>query len=248
MKNIKFWLAISFLFPLGGIIRGEDTPGWTSPASEETHPTSSYTFYEPDKEPPFKQKNVKPLRLAPSPRMKGVALVDYAMQVTIDTDKRVMDGGSASDSGGWASKSESGFTKYIPRIKITAKNSAVPVSSLLVIEYFGSQVLSKSKSRKECVEHIPLPQIAKGDSVTVDANGVEFYTYEQKASGSYGYSAKHGEGLELYGVIVSLFIDSELIIQLCSSSTLNKECTDTIPPPLQYEDPHWRYYRKPSSN
>lgn len=176
--------------------------------------------------------------------MKGVALIDYAMQVTIDTDKRLLDGGTSSDSGGWASKSESGFTKYIPRIKITAKNNSVPESSLLVIEYFSSQVLNKSKSCKECVEHISLPHIVKGESVTVDANGVEFYKYERQSSGSYGYSSKHGTGLELYGVIVSLFIDSELMIQMCSSSTLNKECADTIPPPQQYKDPGGKYYRK----
>lgn len=191
----------------------------------------------------MKQKNAKPLRLIQSPRMKGVALIDYTMQVTIDTDKR-MEGGlsSSSDSVGWSSKSESGLTKYIPRIKITAKNNSISKSSLLVIEYFSSQVLNKSNTRKECVEHIPLPDISKGESVTVDANGVEFYKYERKSSGSYGYSSKHGTGLELYGVIVSLFIDGKLIIQMCSSSALNKECTGTIPPPLQYKDSGVRYY------
>lgn len=239
MKKIKFCLAIFFLFPLTGIIHGQDEP-------EQTRQTSSsYTFYSPDKEPPLKQKNAKPLRLMQSPRMKGVALVDYAIpQITIDTEKRILDGGSSSDSGGWSSKSESGFTKHIPRIKITAKNKPIPESSLLVIEYFSCQVLNKSKSRKECVEHISLPDIDAQKSVTVDANGVEFYKYERKSSGSWGYSSQHGEGLELYGLIVSLFIDSNLIVQACSSSTLNKDCTDTIPSPLRYEDPRMKYYQQ----
>ena len=231
MKNIKFCLVIWFLFPLTGIIHGQDKPEQTRQRS------SSYTFYSPDKEPPLKQKNAKPLRLLQSPRMKGVALVDYAIsQITIDTEKRILDGGASSGSGGWSSKSESGFTRHIPRIKITAKNKPIPESSLLVIEYFSSQVLNKSNIHKECVEHISLPYIGVQKSVTVDANGVEFYKSEHKSSGSWGYSSQHGEGLELYGLIVSLFIDSELIIQMCSSSTLNKECTDTIPSPKQYEN------------
>lgn len=232
MKNIKFCLAIWFLFPLTGMIHGQDAP------EQKRQTSSSYTFYSPDKEPPLKQKNAKPLRCIRSPRMKGVALVDYAIpQITIDTEKRILSGGSSSDGSGWASKSESGYTKHIPRIKITAKNKPIPESSLLVIEYFSSQVLNKSKISKECVEHISLPYIGVQKSVIVDADGVEFYKHEYKSSGSWGYSSQHGGGLELYGLIVSLFIDSNLIVQACSSTTLNKDCSDTIPSPQQYKEP-----------
>lgn len=72
----------------------------------------------------------------------------------------------------------------------------------------------------------------------MDANGIEFYKYEYKAGDAYGWSNKHAQGNELYGIIISLFIDNKLTIQMCSSSNLSKECTDTIPAPLQYTDPH----------
>lgn len=238
MNNIKFWLAIWFLFPFAGIIHGQNEPELTRQTP------SSYTFYSPGKEPPLKEKNAKPLRLIQSPRMKGVALVDYTIpQVTIDTVKR-LESGASSGSFGWSSKSESGTIKYIPRIKITTKNNPIPKSSLLVIEYFSNQILKKTQIHKECVEHISLPDIGKGESVTVDAQGVEFYKYERKSGDSYGFSSQRGEGIELYGVIVSIFIDDQLIIQICSSSTLNKDCTDTIPPPQQYKNPHMQYYRQ----
>lgn len=167
MKNIKFCLTICLLFALTGIFHGENASENTNQAS------SSYTFYTADKElPPLKNKNIKPLRLFASPRMIGPALVNYGMDVTIDADKRLMDSGSSSDNYGFSSKSEAGYIKHVPRIKISSKNIAIPESSLLVIEYFSNPVLSKNKSHKECVEHISLPNIAKGG---IGYRGREWY-------------------------------------------------------------------------
>lgn len=213
--------------------------------SERTQATSSlFTFYPTGKEPPpLKQKNAKPARLFQSPYMKSVALVDYAIQMTIDTDQDLHDNSSSKSSdGSWSSRSSSGSVKYIPRISVTAKNNPLPASCLLVIEYFSHETSSKSKNRKECVEHISLPDINKGKSVTVDADGVEFYKWEHKSNSSYGYNYKQGGGLELYGVIVSFFKDDKLLIQLCTPQSLTKECANTIPAPQAYEDSQSRHY------
>lgn len=236
MNTIVCGLTIMLLFPLAGMICG----GNVSETTRET--CASVKFYPTGKEPPpLKQKNAKPARLFQSPCMKSVALVDYAIQMTIDTDKDLRDN-SSGKGGSWSSSSSSGSVKYIPRISITAKNNPLTNSCLLVIEYFSQATSSKSKSRKECVEHISLPEIAKGESLTVDAQGVEFYKWEHKSSSAFGYNYKQAGGLELYGVIVSLFKDDKVLIQMCIPQSLNKECADTIPPPQAYEDSQSRRY------
>ena len=221
------------LFPLAGMICG----------GNESETSSSVVFYPTGKEPPpLKQKNAKPARLVKSPYMKGVTLVDYTIEMTIDTEGDIQDNSSGSSSdGSWSSSSSSGSVKYIPRISITAKNNSLQ-SCLLVIEYFSHETLNKSKSRKECVEHISLPNIDKKKSLTVDANGVKFYKWEHKSKSSYGYNYKQGGGLELYGVIVSFYKDDKLLIQMCIPQPLIKECTDTIPAPQAYEDSQSRRY------
>lgn len=236
MNTIVCWVTIMVLFPLAGMICSGDE---SEPIRETA---SSAEFYPPGKvPPPLKQKNAKPARLFQSSYMKSVALVDYALQMTIDTDNHI-NNNSSGKGGSWSSSSSSGSVKYIPRISITAKNNPLPKSCLLVIEYFSRDILGKSKSRKECVEHISIPDIAKGESATVDANGVEFYKWEHKSNSSYGYNYKQGGGLELYGVIVSFFADDKLLIQLCMPQSLTKECADTISAPQVYDDTQARHY------
>lgn len=130
----------------------------------------------------------------------------------------------------------------MPRISITAKNNALTNTCTLVVEYFSREASGKSRSRKECVEHIPLPGIDKGETMTVDAKGVEFYKWEHKSSSSYGSTYKQGGGLELYGVIVNLFQDDKVLIQLCMPQSLSKECADTMSAPQAYEDAQSRRY------
>jgi hypothetical protein len=166
-----------------------------------------------------------------------VALVDYAIQMTIDTDKDLSRNSQGKSSDGtWNSSSSSGSVKYIPRISITAKNNPLPKSCLLVIEYFTQDLASKTKNCRKCVEHISLPDIGKGELVTVDANGVEFHMWEYKSKSLSGGNYKHGGGLVLYGVIVSVFKDDKLLIQMCTPQPLSKEFADTIPAPQAYED------------
>ena len=234
MNTIACGLTIMLLFPLTGMIC----------CADESNASSSVAFYPTGKEPPpLKQKNAKPAQLFQSPCMNRVNLFDYAIQMTIDTDKDIRDNSSGKSSdGSFNSSSSSGSVKYIPRISITAKNHPLTNSCLLVIEYFSHETLSKSKSRKECVEHISLPDIGKGESVTVDANGVKFYKWEHKSNSSFGYNYKQGGGLELYGVIVSFYKDDKLLIQMCMPQSLSKECANTIPAPQAYEDSQSRHY------
>ena len=221
------------LFSMAGMMCG----------GNESDKPSSLAFYPTGKEPPpLKQKNAKPERLVKSPCMKGVALVDYAIQMTIDADEelRGRSSGSSGD-GNWSSTSSSGSVKHIPRISITAKNNPLQ-SCLLVIEYFSYETSNKSKCRKECVEHITLPDVEKGKSLTVDAEGVKFFKWEHKSKSSCGHNYKQGGGLELYGVILSFYKDNKLLIQLCVPQPLAKECSDTIPAPQAYEDSQSRCF------
>jgi len=211
MNTVVCGLTIMLLFPLTCMIC----------CGDESETSSSVAFYPTGKEPPpLKQKDAKPERLTQSKNMKGATLVDYTIQVTIDTyDGEI-----------------SGSSKYIPRIRITAKNNPLPKSCLLVIEYYSKLSSSQSKSRKECVEHISLPDIGKGESVTVDANGIKLRMmsdrFKRRSDGK--TVVVRGEQ-ELCGVIVSLFQDDKLLIQMCSQQLLAKECTDTIPAPQAYE-------------
>ena len=233
MNVITCCLTIMLAFPFAGIICGGNESGRPSLAE----------FYPEGKEPPpLKQKNAKPARLFKSPCMKGVTLMDYTIQMTIDADEdlRGKSSGSSGD-GGWSSTSSSGSVKYIPRIGIAAKNNPLK-SGLLVIEYFSCETSDKSKSRRECVEHIPLPNIEKGKSLTVDASGVKFFKWEHKSKSAHGYNYKQGGGLELYGVIFSFYKDDKLLIQMCTHQLLTKECADTIPAPQEYEDSQSRHF------
>lgn len=236
IHTVACGLTIMLLFPLAGMIYGGDAPD----RPRET-PTP-LTFYPKGKEPPpLKQKNAKPAQLFQSPCMKSVMLADYAIQMTIDTDKR-LDTNASGKGANWSSTSSSGSVKYIPRISIAAKNNPLPESCLLVIEYFSQEPSSKSKSRRECVEHIILPDVGKGQALIVDARGVEFYIWEHKSKNMRGHNFKQSGGLELYGVIVSLFKDDKLLIQMCMPQSLGKECTYTIPSPQAYEDSQSRRY------
>ena len=218
------------LFPLSGMICG----GYESETTQKT--SSSVAFYPTGKKPPpLTQKNATPARLCQSPYMKGVALVDYAIQVTIDTDNRLVTD-SSSKSAYQNSSHSSGSIKYIPRISISAKNNPLPKSCLLVIEYFTQDPASKTTNCRKCVEHISLPDIGKGELVTVDANGVEFYKWEHKTKSLSGGNYKHGGGLVLYGVIVSIFNDDKILIQMCTPQPLSKEFADTIPATQAYDD------------
>lgn len=197
---------------------------------EETDSAGPVRFYRSGTEPPpFANKAIKPERLTPSPHMPKVNLVQYSIEVILDTDTRIDQKTRGGESGWSNTRTDSGDTRYRPRIGLSAKNHALPKGGLLVIEYFSRVPSSKVQTQRECVEHITLPEIAKGELLTVDAEGIELYKYEHKSQYGLGYKYERSGGLELFGVICSLFQDGELVLQVCTSTRLVKECSKDIP-------------------
>lgn len=210
---------------------------------DESESSGAVRFYPTGTEPPpFKQKHVKPEKLNSSPHVSRMNLFHYSIQLAVDSETRVDQKSKGGDGVGWRTQAESGDTRYVPRISVCARNSELPKGCLLVIEYFSKTPTSKSMSQRECVEHIRLPGIAKGQTLTLDAEGVEFYKYEYKSGSDLSYKYENRGGLELYGLICSLFQDEKLLIQVCTPPPLAQECSESISEPMEQKRSQSRYY------
>ena len=86
----------------------------------------------------------------------------------------------------------------------------------------------------ERVEHIKTPQLVRGQSLTVDGQGITLYKYDYRSS--YGYRERSGR--EYYGLIISLFDpDGKLLMQQCTPSSLVKLCDASMAAEKEQEKP-----------
>lgn len=94
---------------------------------------------------------------------------------------------------------EDGVLYHTPRFKISARNKAIPPLSLLTVEYY-SRNAANTDVKLEAIQHIPIPGIARGKAIMVDAGDIGTYSSSLKYD---GYKRKTGK--EMYGIIVTLF-------------------------------------------
>ena len=181
--------------------------------------------------PPLNDRAAKPERLFPGPHMNSASLFESVLQLTLDTDERVFRTISGkSPNSVRRTTSSDGADRYLPRVTLTAKNAPLP-PTLLVIEYFSKDPAGKAAGRRECVEHVPLPALDQGGTLTVDAKGIAFFKHEFKANDVHGRQFERSGGLDFYGIIVSVFKDDKVWLQMGTPQALCKECTDTLPSP-----------------
>lgn len=188
-----------------------------------------YVFYDPGKEPALAAKALNTLRLTLSPCANRLTVMDYSLQAQIYLDSEVQK--TKHDGLHWSGKSERGFTHYIPRFTLAARNKPVEIGTVMVVEYFSQALADKDTIAREAVEHIPLVLTPKGQTLVFDGMGIKLYKAEFQGSNLAGHTSSSMQGKELLGVIVSLFLDGQLLYQQYSPAALSKFCSGSIPAP-----------------
>lgn len=124
------------------------------------------------------------------------------------------------------SESRSGTVVYRFRITITARNAEVPAGSRVIAEYFARSLTDGSK-RYHSSEQTLVPWIGRGESHTVEFNGISLYRSESQTIQSRG-SGRSFSGEEFHGIIVSL-LDPEgrIMLQRFYPQSLSKDVIAT---------------------
>ncbi len=188
-----------------------------------------YVFYEPGKEPALATREVNTLRLALSPRANRLTVMDYILQALIYQDSDLQK--TRHNALRWSGQSERGFTRYIPRFTLTARNKPVEIGTVMVVEYYTQELADKDAIAREAVEHIPLARTPPGQALVFDGMGVNLYKAEFQGSNLAGHTSSSQQGKELMGVIVSLFLNGELLYQQYAPAALAKFCSSTMAEP-----------------
>ena len=125
---------------------------------------------------------------------------------------------------------EDGVLYHTPRIKISARNKAIPPQSLLTVEYYSRSAVNDDL-KLEAVQQIPISGIARGKSVMVDAGDIGTYSSSLKYD---GYKRKTGK--EMYGIIVTLFDPGgTLLFQQTTQQQLARMASPKPKPPMIQE-------------
>ena len=181
-----------------------------------------YKFYPPGKEPAAKDLKEQRLEFSSSERKNAAYFYTLTAKVYLDKAKMT---GTRHNTFDYTVKEESGNLVSIPRVTLTSRNKDIPEGSTLVIQYYSRHIMRATDIREERVEHIATPAILRGQTLTVDGQGINLYKLDYRAS--YGYREKLGR--EYYGVILSLFDpDGKLLTQQCTPSSLTKSCSAGI--------------------
>lgn len=124
------------------------------------------------------------------------------------------------------SESRSGTVVYRFRVTITARNAEVPAGSRVIAEYFARSLTDGSK-RYHSSEQTLVPWIGRGESHTVEFNGISLYRSESQTVQSRG-SGRSFSGEEFHGIIVSL-LDPEgrIMLQRFYPQSLSKDVIAT---------------------
>lgn len=200
----------------------------TAPMAGASAPTqATFAIYKPGKEPPVPAKDSMSLRLSFPSAAARAADINYTLSATLITVRDRLQT-RKEVSALWNVKSEEGILSYVPRITLTARNRPIEEGATLVIEYF-SRLVGESDRQKECVEVIPLPPLPVGQSVVVDARGIDLYKYAYRANwGTSG--SKREAGRELYGIIVGVYdANGKPLIQQVSKSGLEDMVSSQAP-------------------
>ena len=107
--------------------------------------------------------------------------------------------------------------------ELRVRGGEVAEGSQLVVEYYSRPATRMSNLRREKVEGIPLPVMARSRALTVDGQGVQLKRTKERLS----------TAREFYGLIISLFDPKgALRFQQCTSTALAPYCKATLPDAL----------------
>ena len=181
-----------------------------------------YKFYPLGKEPAAKDLRDQRLEYATAERRNAAYFYTMSAKIYFDKAKLNREHRTVYDS---TIREESGTLASVSRITLASRNKDIPEGSKLVIQYYSRNMARGTDIREERVEHIKTPAIVRGQSLTVDGEGIALYKYDYRST--YGYHEKSGR--EYYGMIISLFDpDGKLLLQQCTPSSLVKNCEGTM--------------------
>jgi hypothetical protein len=184
----------------------------------------AYKFYPTGKEPAAKDLRDQRLEYPTAERRNSAYF--YMLSAKVYFDKAKMSGDKHNYTY-YSTKIEAGDLVTFPRVTLASRNKEIPEGGKLVIQYFSRHITKLTDVREERVEHITLPLIARGQSLTVDGQGISLSKSDRHDSD--GYRVRSGR--EYYGIVLTVAdADDKIIIQQCSPSSLIKSCSTTIPP------------------
>jgi hypothetical protein len=193
-----------------------DTPA--KPPEAKVFEVGDYKFYPTGKEPVAKDLKDQRLEFATAERRNAAFFYSLGAKVYFDKAKLHTSRRPGYDT---TIKEEAGDLFSVPRITLASRNKDIPEKSTLVIQYYSRHIARASDVREERVEHIATPALARGQSLTVDGEGITLYKYDYRS----GYGYRERSGREYYGLIISLFDpDGKMLIQQCTPSSLIKAC------------------------
>ncbi len=201
-----------------------DTTITTPPKPPETKvvEVGDYKFYPTGKEPAAKDLKDQRLEFATAERRNAAFFYSLGAKLYVDKAKLRTTKRPGYDV---TYKEESGDLFSVPRITLASRNKDIPEGSKLVIQYYSRHTARASDVREERVEHIATPALARGQSFTVDGEGITLYKYDYRS----GYGYRERSGREYYGLIISLFDpDGKMLIQQCTPSSLIKACGASV--------------------
>lgn len=198
----------------------KETPPKEEPAApERSQKLPAYHIYTPGTEPSIDQKAIRPVRLYYTSQESRAASMDYALRAQVyEVDGKIAD--RLRREGIEFQRIEWETIWYIPRVEVIARNKDIASNSTLVVEYF-SRRLGSSERQKSRVEWVPLPAVVRGQSILVDAAGLDLYSPRNRHADN---------GRELIGLIFSLYSPtSTLLFQQCWPQSLEREASSDMP-------------------
>ena len=203
----------------------ETKPEATTPAKLEPAKiveVGDYKFYPTGKEPAAKDIRDQRLEFPTAERRNSAYF--YVMSAKVYFDKAKMTGDKHNYSF-YSTKIEAGDLVTMPRVTLASRNKDIPEGSKLVIQYYSRHITRLNDIREERVEHIKLPLISRGQSLSVDGQGISLNKSDRHDSD--GYRVRSGR--EYYGLVLTVFDNEEkLIIQQCTPSSLIKNCVAAL--------------------
>jgi Skp family chaperone for outer membrane proteins len=198
----------------------DTTTTTTPPKPPETKvvEVGDYKFYPTGKEPAAKDLKDQRLEFATAERRNAAYFYSLGAKVYFDKAKLRTSRRPGYDV---TYREEAGDLFSVPRITLASRNKDIPEGSKIVIQYYSRHIARASDVREERVEHIKTPALARGQSLTVDGEGITLYKYDYRS----GYGYRERSGREFYGLIISVFDpDGKMLIQQCTPSSLIKVC------------------------
>ena len=194
----------------------------SKPSETKAVEVGDYKFYPTGKEPAAKDLKDQRLEFATAERRNAAYFYSLAAKVYFDKAKLHTSRRPGYDT---TIKEEAGDLISVPRITVASRNKDIPEKSTLVIQYYSRHIARASDVREERVEHIATPAITRGQSLTVDGEGITLYKYDYRS----GYGYRERSGREYYGLIISVFDpDGKMLIQQCTPSSLTKACGGSV--------------------